>query len=31
VGLFARLALQVLKEKLSARRREGRNVVSVCF
>ena len=31
VVLFARLALQVLKEKLSARRREGRNVVSVCF
>jgi hypothetical protein len=31
VVLFARLALQVLKEKLSTHRRGGRNVVGVSF
>jgi len=31
VVLFARLVLRVLKEKLSTRRRGGRNVVSVSF
>jgi len=29
--LFARLALEVLKEKISTRRRGGRNIVCVSF